>query len=1198
MPSKFRAVFPVFLFAASSLLSLGQGPFICGQVTSSSPLLRAGGESELVGEIQVGCSGGVAGNGFTTTVDVSLSAAFTGLITDASGSWTEALLTVDDPSSPALGGNVLQGQLVGANQIRFSGVQLTAPGDGGVRLLRISNLRVQVPALGGEFWLKPAQVSAFLSMSSVPVPNPQVIVGFVQTGVRMHLLDSQGAPVSAIGYTGSSSYRLRFTEGFAGAFRKRNVATTVHAPSALAAQDQFGRDYGTESGVYLPGLGPLHGAGQAGLASHGTRLRASFPGVPPGATISVSAAPRSDSSHSATARLIQAGFLGSGPYVEMTPGADGRVILPSGPNTPEAVWEVLGSDATAIEELTFDVVVTMNGTYAGVTWPAGGFGPGLTAPNQLVPAFAPRAWTRSSSCFTNCLAVPSALAFRHRAGDPAPAAQSVPVRSTGTPVSYSAAVATGSAALGIAPPDADWLRVEPSTGTTPGSISVSVAPEKLPPGKYEGLLSITAGGFSEYVYVLLEVTSNFASPVSPLVCEPLQLAGIIRASGLTEPASSILLQCNSTSPVSGTIVSDIRVSLDTEVTSRDGASGSEALLLVNEPAGTPAIQMGVNAFRGERQGASTVVFRSVPVPVTPGGYSNLRIVNLRANASRIGVSQTQVANQVTATVRASNLAIRRPVVPVGYVQHGHAFRLFLPIGSTTLQKLAIPSGAGAVMAAVEFRELFGDAFRIRNAGTDVGDPDRLVPQDRAGGTTSTWPLGFPNETGFYAPAVPGLGTAGLATQGTRFMVRFRHVPRGVRLYMTVIDYDDPPGWRARMTHTDHLGAGAFQSQDATAVFEFPSLGFFPVAEIPVHNREAVAAWEATGVFSFLRLDTVRFAILAFFDGTEAGNIDVEGFLGPLSNDATANANAPMPRHTTAAPTAALCPNCVRSSVGVVELTDLTPSAEIALTADANPVIFTASTGGIMPLRLDRGAGKTPATLRVTAEPVPWLAGAYTGWITVNERTIPVRYTVQRTSAPEPGSAALSLSVARLEMSFAQGAAAAAQTVRLDGTPGLGFTAVSSLPWLLVSPGAGTLPATLTVSANTGAVAPGEYAGRVTVTAAGAGSQTLPVRISVTEQPQFLPTPSAVRIEHALGSTAATVVLYVTSKGRQTKYTAEARSAGGWLSVSPESGMTPVNLRLTYNAAGLGAGTYTGSILLTSTDGAGGPLSVPVTLEVR
>jgi len=64
------------------------------------------------------------------------------------------------------------------------------------------------------------------------------------------------------------------------------------------------------------------------------------------------------------------------------------------------------------------------------------------------------------------------------------------------------------------------------------------------------------------------------------------------------------------------------------------------------------------------------------------------------------------------------------------------------------------------------------------------------------------------------------------------------------------------------------------------------------------------------------------------------------------------------------------------------------------------------------------------------------------------------------------------------------------------------------------------------------------------------------------------------------------------------YTAEAISEGGWLSVTPESGMTPVNLRLTANMTMLRCGRHTATIRITSAEsGGGGPLNVPVTIDL-
>jgi hypothetical protein len=81
-----------------------------------------------------------------------------------------------------------------------------------------------------------------------------------------------------------------------------------------------------------------------------------------------------------------------------------------------------------------------------------------------------------------------------------------------------------------------------------------------------------------------------------------------------------------------------------------------------------------------------------------------------------------------------------------------------------------------------------------------------------------------------------------------------------------------------------------------------------------------------------------------------------------------------------------------------------------------------------------------------------------------------------------------------------------------------------------------------------------------------------------------------------GSSAG--VLYITSRGRQVRYEAEAVSEGGWLSVQPETGMTPVNLQVTANTYFLKPGVHTGTIRVSTREtGGGGPVTIPVTVTV-
>ena len=99
---------------------------------------------------------------------------------------------------------------------------------------------------------------------------------------------------------------------------------------------------------------------------------------------------------------------------------------------------------------------------------------------------------------TSLSATPSTLQFAYMTGGTAPAAQPIQIAASGGALSFTA---TSSAS---------WLSVTPASGTTPASLSVSVAPAGMSPGNYTGNIQITAAGASNSpisVAVTLTVTA-------------------------------------------------------------------------------------------------------------------------------------------------------------------------------------------------------------------------------------------------------------------------------------------------------------------------------------------------------------------------------------------------------------------------------------------------------------------------------------------------------------------------------------------------------------------------------------------------------------------------------------------------------------------------------------------------------------------
>ena len=109
--------------------------------------------------------------------------------------------------------------------------------------------------------------------------------------------------------------------------------------------------------------------------------------------------------------------------------------------------------------------------------------------------------------------------------------------------------------------------------------------------------------------------------------------------------------------------------------------------------------------------------------------------------------------------------------------------------------------------------------------------------------------------------------------------------------------------------------------------------------------------------------------------------------------------------------------------------------------------------------------------------------------------------------------------------------------------------------------------------------------------------TLTVTSATSGNSSFAITPGSLSFSYSPGSTASgSQNLSVASTGTALSFTAAA-SGGAWLSVSPASGSTSATLKVSVSAAGMTAGTYNGSITVTSSGAANSPQTIPVKLVI-
>ena len=380
--------------------------------TAATPL-RAEGNTELVGDIIIQCTGGTpTASGApvpTTDLTVYLNTAITSRL--YANGWSDALLIIDDPTTSAqlacadpngictITGtgtgvgtydgtagrpNIFLGR-GGGSSVVFPSVPFDPPGAGS-RFIRITNLRTNAPPPGSE-------VSFYVTGNPIfSLSIAQSIVGDVQSSAAFSLrspdnssvANGSGTVVSQCGAAQRVAV-FRAAELSGTAFRKRTFAAFVDSETspAPAAQDVVGGIYNSESGFYNPALtAPTVDFTTVGLADASTRLRAVLSNIPLGSKVFVSTTnvvfsggnPSAVSAGS-VARLVvneATAFVPMAATGTLEGVATAQLPVVNGIAT--AVWEVLGTNPGALENFDFAIWV-QSGPNAGTATLAGSYAP-------------------------------------------------------------------------------------------------------------------------------------------------------------------------------------------------------------------------------------------------------------------------------------------------------------------------------------------------------------------------------------------------------------------------------------------------------------------------------------------------------------------------------------------------------------------------------------------------------------------------------------------------------------------------------------------------------------------------------------------------------------------------------------------------------------------------------------------------------
>jgi hypothetical protein len=505
----FRKWFPVLavatlMFGAAASAN-AQPAFSCNSNAGVPPIVRAEGLTELVGDLILNCTGGnptalgaqVPRVNFQIFLNTNVTSR---LLNDP---WSEALLMIDEPAGTDTNGgnlryctinggcpmtgvggqaggvnylngdaqnpspaNVFQGRQSGANQIVWLGVPIDPPGTTTTRIVRITNVRANANQLGVSSTLIPTQIVMFVSATSttsIPINNPQQTVAFIQPGLTFGIRtvlgqtnylqcvsNNRGAATDSSSSMASMRHILRFSEGFASSFKRRNIAfQNADVSPVPMPQNTPNNNFFTETGFYNPFVvsgnnntsGLTSNIAFAGLASQGTRLMARFTNVPAGVVLYASIygiSSCSDCNTNSTANitgaatsstslvsLVSTDSQGAGAYSAVSAtnsSTQSGFTIPTAPITLSngagmAVWEVMNSNPFTVQTIEVGISVAYvantsnNLPGIGSASVAGSFAPlstvttASTANNQ--PRFADTSSARTlfniNACSTNIL---------------------------------------------------------------------------------------------------------------------------------------------------------------------------------------------------------------------------------------------------------------------------------------------------------------------------------------------------------------------------------------------------------------------------------------------------------------------------------------------------------------------------------------------------------------------------------------------------------------------------------------------------------------------------------------------------------------------------------------------------------------------------------------------------------------------------
>jgi uncharacterized protein (TIGR03437 family) len=567
-----------------------------------------------------------------------------------------------------------------------------------------------------------------------------------------------------------------------------------------------------------------------------------------------------------------------------------------------------------------------------------------------------------------------------------------------------------------------------------------------------------------------------------LTCSNSAVPPAVRAEGIAERTGDILLSCSGGQP-GAQVAGNIIVSLNVNVTNRILADGTlDVLLRLND--GLSTTTMNARQYTN-----NAVAFNGVVFTISQQGTAELRIVNLRGNASQLAAVTNPV---ITASISFTGAGIAVPsshflvAVPQRALLASSTGRLRCgPEGSPLPSTLTLTNmvSFGTVFTSTRVTEGFASAFAppadpasfLANSGVRIiaryggfpADARLFVPDAIAGSNADV-----PTSTGeFGTPAAGGQYTAG-------------------RSQLLLV----------RVHGADATGAGG------APIFLPPPSGTFnfdSVSELAITGGSAHAVYEVVDANPFVR-ETAQFPTFLGLPPNPNRSVETNFniHLAPISTVFTQSPTAWIPRfiETTPPPDCTLLGDCSASYFPQFEV-DMTPLAvSVATGQPATRYIPVRNAGaGVLRwnvtvaypqgspanwIRLDTSSGVNNGTIRADVNSAGLQPGTYSATITIDggvfagTRSIPVTLTVTQ-GGPIPVPLPLVQSVSNAangedhhlvagSLGTIMGTRLHGQAVQvtLDGTPAtLLYSGETQINFLVPAALAGKQSATLVVTVD-------------------------------------------------------------------------------------------------------------------------------------